>query len=60
MGILTFLIVTLLAVAGLDLHSPAGRTVLDRIEINATREEHLLRYQFGAPLRGTPRLATGR
>jgi murein L,D-transpeptidase YafK len=58
MAVLTFFIVTFLAVVGLYLHSPAGRAVLDRIEINAIREEHLLRYQFGAPLRGTPRLGT--
>jgi len=57
MGALTFFIVTFLAVAALYLHSPVGNAVLDRIEINATREEHLLRYKFGTPLRGTPRLA---
>jgi hypothetical protein len=45
MGALTFFIVTFLAVTALYLHSPVGRAVLDRIEINATREEHLLRYK---------------
>ena len=43
--------------AGLYLASPAGRQLLDRVSINAKREENTLRHQSGLPLRGSPDLA---
>ena len=51
------LVVVALIGAGLYLASPAGRQLLDRMQINAKREENKLRHQSGLPLHGSPDLA---
>jgi murein L,D-transpeptidase YafK len=53
----TLLLLVALGGAVLYLVTPEGRALLDRVRINATRQEHLVRQQFGLPLRGTPDLA---
>jgi murein L,D-transpeptidase YafK len=41
----------------LYLFTPDGRALLDRLRINATRQEHLVFQRLGLPLPGTPDLA---
>ena len=53
------IVLVLLALGGgvLYLLTPDGRPLLDRLRINATRQEHFARERLGLPLRGTPDLA---
>jgi murein L,D-transpeptidase YafK len=51
------LIAVALGGGALYLFTPDGRALLDRLRINATRQEHLVLQRLGLALRGTPDLA---
>ncbi len=57
MRVIVVLLILAAIGAGLFLTSPEGRLLLDRIQINAKREENRARHQAGLPLPGTPDLA---
>jgi murein L,D-transpeptidase YafK len=54
---LALLLAVALGGGALYLFTPDGRALLDRLRINATRQEHLVLQRLGLPLRGTPDLA---
>jgi murein L,D-transpeptidase YafK len=56
-GLILLLVLVALGGGALYLLTPDGRGLLDRLRINATRQEHFARQRLGLPLRGTPDLA---